>query len=607
MYGEAVSNLHVDPAEGLSDPGHVRCARTPQPEVVLDEEFLRRCAWQIGERRPHEAYVCPDSYLALSVVTPGQAFVVWRVQQRWIDHLARTKGGAWNGARFVVRFYEVTGLAFNGLNAHRMHDVPVEGLAGERLAELPLAGTTQLAEVGFVLRSGEFVAAARSPAACFPSPKVSGQSDYAALYVDDRLAPEPVASPWEGAAYVRERSKPRLRSQLRVAFLSFESEVTGQQGTVAKFVSSLAGQLASQGQEVHAFVAASQRFHETCQVAGVTYRPVVVAGDGPVAMALSFARGVEEQLQRLPPFDLFHMQEWMTALVPWVGMRPTALALSSIESTRRSGSLPTPLSLEIEKLEREAARAAECILVPPGLREKVLASLGTDENRVHAFPIERRAPDEWELPIDAGQVKREIGFGPLDRLLLFVGPLEPGAGPDLLLEALATVSGRVPQLRLAFVGCGGLHGPLEGRARQLGLGHAVRLLGHVDEHRLIRLLRASEALVLPSRHRVTNDEGVVGLARRAQRAVLTTHGGPAHLVKHEENGLLAYDNPPSLVWGLNRLLDDQHHAEDMGRAGARPADGNSWACVARRYAELCAESFAELTESAEHERRRHGQ
>jgi glycosyltransferase involved in cell wall biosynthesis len=599
MHGEAVRQLHVESADAPSGS----YARTPEPEVILDEQFLRRCAWQIGERRPHETFVCPDNYVALSVVTPGQAFIVWRVQQSWIDHLARSKGGAWNGARFVVRFYEVTRLVFNGLNAHRMRDVTVDGLAGERLFELPLAGTTQLAEVGFLLRSGEFVAAARSPVAHFPSLNVSGQTDYAALYVDDRLAPEPVPSPWEGAAYVRERSKPRLRNHLRIAVLSFESEVTGQQGTVPKFVSSLARELGAQGQEVHAFVPACDGFREIREVAGVSYRPVFVEGEGPVERALSFTRAVEAQLHNLPPFDLFHMQEWMTALMPWMGTRPTTLALTSTEHTRRDGTLATPLSLEIEKLEREAARASECVLVPAGVREKVLASLGMDGGHVHAFPIEGRAPDPWEVPIDAGQVKREIGFGPLDRVLTFVGPLENGAGPDLLIEAISAVMGRVPQLRLACVGCGGLHGTIQARAQQLGLGHAVRLLGHVEEPRLIRILRASEALVLPSRQRVNNDEGVVGLARRAHLAVLTTHGGPAHLIKHEENGLVAYDNPPSLVWGLNRLLDDRRHTEEMGHAGGRPGEGACWANVARRYAELCAENFIELTEGADPERR----
>jgi len=82
-------------------------------------------------------------------------------------------------------------------------------------------------------------------------------------------------------------------------------------------------------------------------------------------------------------------------------------------------------------------------------------------------------------------------------------------------------------------------------------------LGHVERPQVARLLRAAEALVLPSRYRVPFDDAVVDLARRAGRPVVTTHGGPAHLIRHEETGIITYDNPGSMVWALDRILGDQ--------------------------------------------------
>ena len=70
--------------------------------------------------------------------------------------------------------------------------------------------------------------------------------------------------------------------------------------------------------------------------------------------------------------------------------------------------------------------------------------------------------------------------------------------------------------------------------------------------------------MLPSRYRVPFDDAVVDLARRAGRPVVTTHGGPAHLVRHEENGIITYDNPGSMVWALDRILGDPGHAEQHG-------------------------------------------
>src|SRR5262249_27794168 len=150
-------------------------------------------------------------------------------------------------------------------------------------------------------------------------------------------------------------------------------------------------------------------------------------------------------------------------------------------------------------------------------------------------------------------------------------------------------------LRLAFAGAGNLYGQLQHRAHQLGVAHAVRLLGHVEGPQLPRLLRAAEALVLPSRYRVPFDDAVVDLARRAGRPVITTHGGPAHLVRHEENGIVTYDNPGSMVWAVDRILGDPDHAHRMGSSGRRSTDTTvTWGDVAKLYLELCAACFPEV-------------
>jgi glycogen(starch) synthase len=316
--------------------------------------------------------------------------------------------------------------------------------------------------------------------------------------------------------------------------------------------------------------------------------------------ARAYGTAAQQRLDGFAPFDMVHQHEWMTSLrpLPPTEICPTVLSLGSIEATRRNGAPPTSLSTEIEAAEREAAQAAGRILTPPWLRDRIAGALGVDNSCVAAFPMEGRMPNEWESPLDLGHVKMGIGVGPLDRLLLFVGPLEHASGVDLLIEALPVLLQRWSPLRLAYVGAGDLHGSLQHRAHQLGVAHAVRLLGHVEGPQLTCLFRAAEALVLPSRYRVPFDDAVVDLARRAGRAVVTTHGGPAHLVRHEETGIITYDNPGSMVWALDRILGDAAHAEQMGQRGRRGDPGTIvWADVARHYLELCGGWFPELTET----------
>ncbi len=573
---------------------HHRAPRAAPPE----QETLRRVAWEIGEKKPAEAYVPPDNHAGLALVSPGHGYAHWRIRPEWIDQVARSKGGAWHNCRLILRLYDVSYIIFTGLNANHIQDVALPGICGHLFFNVPRLGTWQLAEVGFLLKNGEFIPAARSQTVQFSSDHVSPRGDHAALLVNGRGRVEEVGNLWEQERILQERRKPRLKSSLTIAAFAFASRPTGHEGALATFVSELAAGQAAQGHKVHVFVPATDRLREDREVQGVHYHPLDVRPDGnPIELAVNFAHAAEKRLEGLPAFDLFHLHEWMTGLSPWIGSLPTILSLSSIEATRRNGAPPTPLSEDIQQYERDMAHMADCLLTPPWLRDRVIAELGLDDAHVHAFPMEARMADEWEAPLDFGKVKMEVGVGPLDRMMLFVGPLEHGAGVDILVEALPTLLNRAGNLRLVLVGEGPMWGHLHHRAGQLGVSHAVRILGHVEGPLVTRLMRAAEALVLPSRHRVCFDDAVVDLARKAGRPVVTTHGGPAHLVRHEETGILTYDNPGSMVWAVDRILGDAGHAERMGQNGRRGGSGTvSWNEVARRYLDLCAASFQELIE-----------
>jgi glycosyltransferase involved in cell wall biosynthesis len=575
-----------------------RADPAPTARQAPDREVLNRHAWAIGEQRPGDSFTPSCSHVGLAMVDPYQGFAHWRILHSWIEQTAGQRGDAWRDCRMVLRLYDVSHIEFNGLNAHGIRDLPLAGIVGQLFFKLPKPGTWQLAEVGFVLRSGEFIPAARSLAIPFAADAAAAHAGQAALLVNDRLEQEAVGNVWDQGRILAERRRPRLRVPLRLAAFTFQPPLPAPDGPLAAFAAELAAHQAAQGHEVHVFAPASDAFREPCQVGAVSCHPLPVRPDGsPVERAAEFARAAGERLLEMPSFDLFHLHDWMAGLAPWAGTRPTVLSLSSVEATRRNGAEPSELSRAIEQAEREAAHAADRVLTPDWLRDRAVAELGLDGDRVHAFPMEARLPNEWERPLDVGQVKMSIGFGPFDRLLLFVGPLEHAAGVDILLEALPVLLGRCPQVRLAYAGAGPMHGELERSLHGRGLGHAVRLLGDLPGHRVTELLRASEALVLPSRHRVAFDDAVVDLARRAGRAVVTTHAGPAYLVRHEDNGIVTYDNAGSMVWALERLLHDADHADRLGNNGRRRESGIvSWGEVARLYLELCARTFPELSE-----------
>jgi glycosyltransferase involved in cell wall biosynthesis len=560
-------------------------------------ETLRSWAWQIGEKRAADAFAPAENHVGMAQVAPWQGFAHWRIRQEWIDESARRRGPAWTDCRLILRLYDVSFIEFNGLNSHQIQDHTLPSISGHLFVKLAKPGTWQLAEVGFLLRGGEFVPAARSSVAAFAPDTASGHNSQTALLVDERGRIEEIGNLWDAERILRERREPKLKRSLRLAAFALAAQHTGSEGSLAQFVSELAAGQAARGHEVHVFVPATEHFQGCRQIAGVHYQPLEVSLEGPPPeVAARFGRAAEKRLSEFPAFDGVHLHDWMTGLVP--GRGPRVLSLSSIEASRRQDAPATDISRAIEHAERTVAQEAPLVLTPAWLRERAISAYGLDGDRVRAFPMEGRMPNEWEVPLDPGQVKMGIGIGPLDRLIVFVGPLEHAAGVDVLLEAMPTILHRAGNVRLACVGEGNLHGQLQDRAHHLGVAHAVRLLGHVEGPLLCRLLRSSEALVLPSRYRVPFDDAVVDLARRAARPVITTHGGPAHLVRHEDTGIVTYDNPGSMVWALDRLLVDPTHAERMGRNGRR-ADGAAivWGDVARHYLDLCAAFFHELRET----------
>jgi glycosyltransferase involved in cell wall biosynthesis len=569
------------------------------PGKGIDQQLLRDTAWEISEKKPADSFMPPANHVALAMVNPCRGFAHWRMSHDWIEETRRRRENDWRECRMVLRLYDVSYITFNGLNANRIQDHTLPCICGQFFFNLPHAGTWQVAEVGFLLRNGEFIPAARSQTISFPRASTSSYGAQEALLIeenkkqDDGLTIETIGNLWDQHNILKERRTPKIRKNLRIAILSLTLDRSGP----PEFIAKLAKGLMDGGNEVHILAPAVEKSTAGDTMPGVQFHVIEMETEGTLMeIACAFRKEVELLMGELPPFDIVHVHDWLAGVALPDIEAAKICSLTSIEKTRLNGADPTEISAEIEETEREVAQNADMVLVPGWLHDTAVRELRIDGAHVRSFAMEGRMPNEWDCPMDYGQVKKEIHFGPLDRLLLFIGPLERAAGPDLLLESMPTLLGRAPNLRVAFAGGGEMFYGLQQRARQLGVEHAVRFLGHVDRNTINRLLRASEALVLPSRYRVPFDDAVVDLAHLAGRPVVTTHGGPAHLVRHEETGIITYDNPGSMVWALDRILGDPANSQRMGENGRRHDDHTvCWNEVAHRYLEMCAAEFPHLS------------
>jgi glycosyltransferase involved in cell wall biosynthesis len=84
------------------------------------------------------------------------------------------------------------------------------------------------------------------------------------------------------------------------------------------------------------------------------------------------------------------------------------------------------------------------------------------------------------------------------RLLVSVGPFEPGRGLELLVRAFAASVGQREDWTLLLVGAGSLRGRLVTLATRLGIAGRVRLLDYPPPEELAGLLGAGTLFALPA-------------------------------------------------------------------------------------------------------------
>jgi glycosyltransferase involved in cell wall biosynthesis len=168
---------------------------------------------------------------------------------------------------------------------------------------------------------------------------------------------------------------------------------------------------------------------------------------------------------------------------------------------------------------------------------------------------------------DRGAARAELAVDDKAELVLFVGRLDTAKGIEELLEAFASLAGRRPRLRLAFVGDGPGGGHLRSKAKHLRLEDRITLIGACSSQGVAQWLAAANVLALPS-----YNEGypnVVIEALSCGRPVIATNvGGILELVNEESAILIAPRDSPALAGAIEKAMDrrwDEHSISEQFR------------------------------------------
>jgi glycosyltransferase involved in cell wall biosynthesis len=168
-------------------------------------------------------------------------------------------------------------------------------------------------------------------------------------------------------------------------------------------------------------------------------------------------------------------------------------------------------------------------------------------------------------PADVARFREEHGLTPQTPVVACVFRLDVEKRPLFVLDLLAQVRARVPELRVLMAGCGLLEDAVRAEVNRRGFENVVHLLGQRKDVPVI--LAASQVMLLAS-----EIEGTPNVSLEAQHfgcvPVLTDAGGSRETIIPDKTGILCDMNDgPGLVAAVESLLRDPARRAAMTRAG----------------------------------------
>jgi D-inositol-3-phosphate glycosyltransferase len=186
-------------------------------------------------------------------------------------------------------------------------------------------------------------------------------------------------------------------------------------------------------------------------------------------------------------------------------------------------------------------------------------------------------------PVDQKDARKKIGFQTEDKILLYVGRVDPMKGVDRLLAATTLLKDQV-QFKLLIIGGDDPPGReqerLQDMAQRLGIGESVIFAGSLPQEELPFYYSAADVFALPSHY---ESFGMVGLESLAcgTPVVATDVGVYPEILNGGLTGRLASGNSPdSIAEKISEVLSLSKNGESLPREIRKAVERFTWSAVA---------------------------
>ena len=289
-------------------------------------------------------------------------------------------------------------------------------------------------------------------------------------------------------------------------------------------------------------------------------------------------------------YQIIHCHDWLTGAAG-IALKnrfkvPLVVTVHATERGRQQGNLPSEISVQIDRLERNLCHEAWKIIACSNYMVRELRDyFGTPNDKVivvsNGFDLSTHVLDTVQKEIALRRMYAPNG----EHLLLYVGRITHEKGVHVLINAMPAILEEFPDTKLLIAVKNGRR--LAPLAESLGVSHAVQFLGYISDERRDHLYQVVDAAVFPSLY---EPFGIVALEAMGLGCnVIASHvGGLSEVVQHREDGLTIYpDDPGSIAWAVRELFRDPLAAERRReRARQKVIEKYSWQNVAESTARL---------------------
>ena len=379
----------------------------------------------------------------------------------------------------------------------------------------------------------------------------------------------------------------------------------GKSGGMNVYVRQLAAALGEMGMKIDIFTREHSDVANQIETIGPNVRVIHIKAGSPDAHLGDLYALLPEFLEELNYFreaegleyDVVHSHYWLSA---WAGQElsqaleiphvVTFHTLSLIKMQSRAG--------EVEQSERSVveteviATADRIIAFSPHERDALARLYAADANKINLVPC--GVDLEVFRPLDQKTVRSSLGLNG-EKILLYVGRVEPIKGLDLLVETAAQMDSE-EGVRMMVVGAD-VNGDREmDRVRQLAkerdLEDKIEFVGQVNHDDLPLYYNAADVCVVPSYY---ESFGLVALESMAcgTPVVATRVGGLSTIIHHGRTGYLkSWRCPEAFANSVEMIISSDGLQQSMGEAARKRAEGMGWDNVAS----LMWDEYSELTQ-----------